>query len=316
MNYYDLFNGDADGLCSLHQYRLHFPRDTHVISGLKRDVQLLRHVTEHHDSYITVFDVSHKSNIEYIEPTMSRNNKITWFDHHEAGMYSASVFFRMNLDTSPTTCTSLIVDDYIGGTHRAWALVGMYGDNLDSEIDQHNPGFSKTQLEILKTLGRTLNYNGYGVEESDLTMPPDMVYHDMKQYESPFDYYEQSTSFSIIHDQMLVDQQQLSQSEIVHESNTGKVILLPDSKSSARYSGVYSNQLVNDNPDQAFVVLTTLDQDTYRVSIRAPKTTPYGASKLASQFDTGGGREKAAGINQLNKHQLPDLIEKFEQQFG
>lgn len=316
MNCYDLFNGDADGLCSLHQYRLKYPTESTIISGVKRDVQLMRHVTQCVDSYITVFDVSHLSNASHVEPVLSNGNRITWFDHHTPGEYRPSVMLRMNVDTCPTTCTSLLVDAHINGEHRDWALVGMYGDNLDSEIENHNTGFDDQQLEILKRLGMTLNYNGYGVDESDLTIHPVEVYQDMKHYTCPFEYHDNSPSFAKIHEQMQIDKQALEQSQIVHDSSTGKIILLPDSKSSARYSGVYSNQLVNDNPDQAFVVLTTLDQETYRVSIRAPKATPYGASKLAGQFDTGGGREKAAGINQLNNHQLSDLIEKFEHQFG
>ena len=35
---YDLFNGDADGLCALHQLRMLQPRDTVLLSGTKRDI--------------------------------------------------------------------------------------------------------------------------------------------------------------------------------------------------------------------------------------------------------------------------------------
>ena len=42
----------------------------------------------------------------------------------------------------------------------------------------------------------------------------------------------------------------------------------------------------------------------------------YGASKLALQFPTGGGREKAAGINELPKSELINFISKFEEVYG
>ena len=42
MTCYDVFNGDADGICALQQLRLQFPREAERISGLKRDIDLLR----------------------------------------------------------------------------------------------------------------------------------------------------------------------------------------------------------------------------------------------------------------------------------
>ena len=40
--YYDVFNGDADGICALHQLRLAEPRPTaELVTGVKRDIRLL-----------------------------------------------------------------------------------------------------------------------------------------------------------------------------------------------------------------------------------------------------------------------------------
>ena len=33
MKFYDVFNGDADGLCALHQLRLAEPRDAVLVTG-------------------------------------------------------------------------------------------------------------------------------------------------------------------------------------------------------------------------------------------------------------------------------------------
>ena len=38
---YDVFNGDADGICALHQLRLHAPADTQLVTGVERDVEHL-----------------------------------------------------------------------------------------------------------------------------------------------------------------------------------------------------------------------------------------------------------------------------------
>ncbi len=58
MTCYDVFNGDADGICALQQLRLQFPREAQRISGLKRDIDLLQRVAAAAGDEITVLDVS------------------------------------------------------------------------------------------------------------------------------------------------------------------------------------------------------------------------------------------------------------------
>ena len=60
MKYYDFFNGDADGIISLHQFRLQFPRKSEIFTGVKRDVKLLRHAVDIKNATFTVFDISIK----------------------------------------------------------------------------------------------------------------------------------------------------------------------------------------------------------------------------------------------------------------
>ena len=55
---YDLFNGDADGLCSLQQLRLHEPLDAELVTGLKRDIGLMAMIKPEAGDRITVLDVS------------------------------------------------------------------------------------------------------------------------------------------------------------------------------------------------------------------------------------------------------------------
>ena len=59
---YDIFNGDADGLCALHQLRLEEPRAAELVTGVKRDISLLERVQAGEGDELTVLDVSMKSN--------------------------------------------------------------------------------------------------------------------------------------------------------------------------------------------------------------------------------------------------------------
>ena len=63
--YIDVFNGDADGICALHQLRLADPRPgARLITGVKRDIQLLKQLAGTSKAHITVLDVSLDSNRE------------------------------------------------------------------------------------------------------------------------------------------------------------------------------------------------------------------------------------------------------------
>jgi len=43
-NNIDIFNGDADGICALIQYRLANPAESTLVTGVKRDISLLERV--------------------------------------------------------------------------------------------------------------------------------------------------------------------------------------------------------------------------------------------------------------------------------
>lgn len=316
MKYYDFFNGDADGIISLHQFRLQFPRKSELFTGVKRDVKLLRHAVDIKNATLTVFDISLLSNSDYIENILKNNNKVSWFDHHEPGNTDLGDNFSIRVDADPNCCTNILVDKYLDGLHRPWTICGAYGDNLHEQAEKLNPCFSETKMRELKEIGETLNYNGYGNQESDLTVHPKDVYLDIQKYKSPFQYKKLSEIYNKINTQMKSDEAELNSSEILHTSKTGNIILLPDTKASIRYSGIYSNKQTTDNPSKAFAILTNINEDTYRISIRSPKNNPVGASKLALSFPTGGGREKAAGINELPRTELKNFIEKFEYIYG
>ena len=83
MNYYDFFNGDADGIISLHQYRMHYPQNSEVFTGVKRDVKLVKTLYGYQKFKFTVFDISLLSNKDYVDTILSNGNTIRWFDHHE-----------------------------------------------------------------------------------------------------------------------------------------------------------------------------------------------------------------------------------------
>lgn len=58
MAHYDVFNGDADGLCALQQLRLANPKSSQRVTGPKRDIALLERVNAKAGDSVTVLDIS------------------------------------------------------------------------------------------------------------------------------------------------------------------------------------------------------------------------------------------------------------------
>ena len=54
---HDVFNGDADGICALHQLRLAFPATNNLVTGTKRDNDLLQNVEAGAGDEVTVLAV-------------------------------------------------------------------------------------------------------------------------------------------------------------------------------------------------------------------------------------------------------------------
>jgi hypothetical protein len=92
-----------------------------------------------------------------------------YFDHHAAGRCRYVRTYAAHIDEASDLCTSLLVDRQLGGAHRAWALVGIYGDNLGAVADRLalDGGFEPGDCAGLRRLGVLISfYNAYGEFEA------------------------------------------------------------------------------------------------------------------------------------------------------
>ena len=130
MAFYDIFNGDADGICALHQLRLAEPRAAQLVTGAKREIRLLERVDARAGDELTVLDISYDSNRAGVARALAAGARVRYFDHHYAGEIARDALLEANIDTAADVCTSLIVDRALAGRFRAWAVVAAFGDNL------------------------------------------------------------------------------------------------------------------------------------------------------------------------------------------
>jgi single-stranded DNA-specific DHH superfamily exonuclease len=313
---YDIFNGDADGICALHQLRLAQPRDSQLITGVKRDIALLSRVRASCGDELTVLDISLDDNRDALLRLLAAGVRCVYFDHHFAGAVPSHPGLEAHIRVEPEVCTSLLVDEYLEGRFRAWAVVAAFGDNLPRAAERAAAGLGKTtdELSTLRELGECLNYNAYGDAPEDLLFFPADLYRRLQPYVDPLQFATQDPAFERLRVGLREDFEQAAAIEPLIHTSTHYVTVLPDLAWSRRVHGPRANRLASEHPLRAHAVLIE-HGGGYRASVRAPMTHPVGADELCRKFVTGGGRPAAAGINRLPAERLNDFLDAFRASF-
>jgi len=314
----DIFNGDADGICALIQLRLAFPVDAQLVTGVKRDINLLSRVSAQPGDQLTVLDISLDTNRAALLECLQNQANIFYVDHHFSGDIPEHPGLTSIINTDANVCTSLLINDYVEQRFSGWAVTGAFGDNLaDSARLAVKPlQLSDSQLAQLQQLGICINYNAYGATLDDLHIAPGDLYQQLKVYPSPFDFIAEQ---GVLYQQLLAayddDMGHAQSTQPEYQNHQIAVFMLPDEKWSRRVNGVWANKLTNQYPDRAHAVVTHNNRGGYQVSVRAPLNNKTGADELCNRFPEGGGRKAAAGINHLNAHQLTEFIDAFKLQY-
>lgn len=316
---FDVFNGDADGICALVQLRLAEPRDAKLVTGVKRDIELLSQVEAQAGDRITVLDVSLDKNRDALQRVLAAGAEVLYIDHHYAGEIPESARLTTAINEAPDVCTSLLVNGRLDNRYAEWAVTGAFGDNLkrSAEAIARPLGLSAGQLQQLEDLGIYLNYNGYGENLEDLLFAPAALFNLVSQHASPFDFIRSGREhFDRLAEGYRTDMDRAASTPTIAGSTEhAALIVLPDAAWARRVCGVYSNDLTNLHPDRAHAVLTEKHNGHYLVSVRAPLNRKKGADELCRKFPSGGGRSAAAGINDLPADQLAAFTRAFTAQF-
>ncbi len=326
MTQFDVFNGDADGLCALHQWRLAHPVESELITGVKRDIGLLRHVSAgrkaNANDAVCVLDISLDCNREPLLRLLDKGVKVQWFDHHFAGDIPTYPNLQTHINTAPDVCTSLLVNQNLQGMFLPWAVVAAFGDNLYDVATRIAASLtlSQIQLQQLRHLGECLNYNGYGMTINDLYFHPSSLYRRMKPFSNPFAFIETDDAFTVLMAGMNSDMNRAREIQPEFEDGHTALFVLPDTAWCRRVSGIFSNELARTHPDRAHAIAILFTdegkREVYRMSVRAPLTRKYGADELCRKFPTGGGRKAAAGINALPQERFGDFMRQFHTTFS
>jgi nanoRNase/pAp phosphatase (c-di-AMP/oligoRNAs hydrolase) len=310
--HYDVFNGDADGIIALVQLRLADPKESTLVTGVKRDIQLLQQVDVTKATSVTVLDISLEKNAESLDRILVKNIPTLYVDHHRSGDIPTSTQLTAIINTDANTCTSLLVNEHLNGAYVNWAIAAAFGDNMTQSAEQlaAKVGLTVQQKEQLKALGIYVNYNGYGRDVNDLHFPPAELFALLLKYSDPLDLIgEKDSVFHQLEKAYKQDMDNALSAKVIVDNNVCKVVQLDDAPWARRVSGVFGNELANNSSDKAHAVLTLNSDATYTVSVRAPLNNKTGADEVCIQFPTGGGRSGAAGINQLPQSMLNKFVD-------
>lgn len=316
MSYIDIFNGDADGLCALLQLRHAQPLDSRLITGTKREIQLVKRVQAAPGDHLTVLDIAFEKNRDSVLQALHAGAAIWYADHHEPGEIPQHERLTVLVDTAADVCTSLLVNRHVEGRYAAWAVTGAFGDNMDvsARVLGQSSGLDEHALDCLKRLGTYLNYNSYGLTEDDLHFRPADLFRKLLPYRNPLDFAaENGEVFRRLEAGYQEDMAAARSLAPCREGGHSAVYLLPSETWSRRVSGVFGNYLARQHPQRAHAIVMELPSGEYRVSVRSALTKSTGAAELCCRFPSGGGRAAAAGINHLPADMLEQFLAAFEE---
>ena len=318
MTIFYAFNGDADGLCALQQLRLADPRDAQLVTGVKRDIELLRRVPAAVNDEVTVLDISLDKNRDDLIRILDAGASVRYFDHHHAGTLPQHPRFEPHIEESADVCTSVLVARHLGGRHRLWAIVAAFGDSLPQlgAAMASEAGLARPAAEILERLGIALNYNAYGDAISDLCFDPADLAHRMRPFADPLEFVRRSPIYAQIRARYDDDMRMARSLKPARQVPGATMVVLPDEPWARRAIGVLANELMHAQPDCAIAILSPKSKGGFTVSVRVPAGSPIAADVFCRGFATGGGRKLAAGINDLPAADLDHFGTAFASRFG
>ena len=313
MRYYDVFNGDADGICALHQLRLADPLDSVLVTGPSRDIELLRKVPAEEGDVVTVLDISLDRNRQALIALLARGVVVRYFDHHHSGAVPRHPALTTLLDETGAMCTSALIDRHLRGRYRAWAVVGAFGDNLADAAHELAVSIELAEEKVtaLRDLGFALAYNACGERDSDVISSPEEIYRVVRNFADPLELIRDEALIARLARAREADLERALGLAPLRSLAGSDSYMLPDEPWSRRVRATFANHLAACDPKRSHAVLAPSGAGEYSVSVRSPRNASPPAVELCHRFAHGGGRRDAAGIDHLEAARLDSFLDQF-----
>ena len=317
-----VFNGDADGIISQTILGKVLGLPDLRITGLKREVHLLRKLPPLDSGRIHVMDISLRQNLPEL-PAVLKPEKIqvTWYDHHEPGEPFVHPRLELHINEASGTCSAVIVNQVFGKKHSLWATMAAFGDNLPSTAKAlaAEAGANVDETSVLRHCGILLNYNAYGERPGDVLFAPAYLAQKAAACNSALDFCHEEGIFGPLNEQLAKDSMHFDGIQPLVDSDSARAFLVPDEPWARRYAATWANSQILSHPKAALAMIHPRAEGTFMVSIRAPRLSQgagLSAADLAMEFSSGGGRRLAAGINVLPEADFTRFLNRFTSFFN
>lgn len=324
-----VFNGDADGIVSQHLLALSGVAPEARITGLKRDLRLLRHLPETPPGggghALFVCDINLRDNRDdLLRLLQNPATEISWYDHHEPGEIPANSRLATHISTGRGTCTGLLVHADLRAKGQdpdpRWAAMAAFGDNLPEAARAllAPSGTGADELAMLREAGELINYNAYGETADDVLFAPLDVAERMAPFADPLAFIRESGLIGPLRAQLKEDEERMGGLVPDHTVSGASLYVLPAQAFARRLGSTFANRAALSDPGRAVAVLHPLRDGTFQASIRAPRGRPgaAAAASLAEEFPSGGGRALAAGVNRLDPADVDRFVRRFFETYG
>ncbi|MGH8746130.1 MAG: hypothetical protein ACREUK_06535, partial [Burkholderiales bacterium] len=263
--------------------------------------------------WVTVLDVSLERNRPALMALLERGVRVRYFDHHAAGEVPSHPGFEPHIDESAEVCTSILVDRYLQGRFRVWAVVAAFGDGMPEAARRlaSDLNLEAAPLAALRALGENLNYNAYGDDEADLLVPPAQLYRSVSRFSDPFRLLDEESLLKRLDQERRADLARAMALAPHRNSGHADAYVLPNAHWARRVIGSFANQLAVAAPARVHAVVAPNTRGGYTISVRAPSGDEFSVARFCRAFG-GGGRRSAGGIDHLVPARLDALLDALE----
>jgi hypothetical protein len=308
----DVCNGDADGLCSILQWRLHEPKESTILALLDAESSLVGRVHTRPGDEFLICDIPIEPNRSTLLQLLKAGARVQYFNHHVTDDIPYHPGLRATIDFCKDASTSLTVDRLLGGKYREWAVVGAYGKRSTHAADALavDMGMTSDTKTRLRELGKLISYNACATHEKNACIAPSKLYESLSRYRDPMEFLR---SESLASELDAVRRDDLAKASVLPpywQDANACVYVLPDTPWAHRVACGLDEELAANDPTRAYAFLCNNGTGGFNVKVRAARSEwPLQHSSQAPQ--AGCERPRSWAIDHLPDGELSHFIRAF-----
>jgi hypothetical protein len=271
----DVCTGDADGLCSILQWRLHEPKLTSMVSGPLCVTDAIRNFQVFPGDEVLVCNLPLKFDPSTQSHASGRRATVQYLDCRAHDASACRLRKSAVSAASPTACTSQVVDHLLQGAFRGWAMVGAYGSHRQHWADAQATasGLGVGARNQLQCLGEVISYNAEVTHARHLYLEPAHLYAQLAHYQDPLEFMQAESLADELDALRQADLRKAFALLPYWSDARASVYVLPDEDWASRVARQFQARLNGMNPERTFAVLSPSGAGTVRVAVQTGMKT-------------------------------------------